>query len=83
MRNFLPETFHALREKVQHSRIIHTHREFHVCRDVDDDMYLDCAVEGSAAYIVSGDKDLLILRDFMGVKIVSPHDFAKNFKTEK
>lgn len=68
---------------VQYSHIIHTHRKFHVCRDVDDDMYLDCAVEGSAAYIVSGDKDLLILRDFMRVKIVSPNNFTNNFKTEQ
>jgi uncharacterized protein len=68
---------------VQHSHIIHTHRKFHVCRDAADDMYLDCAVEGSAAYIISGDKDLLTLRDFMGVKIVNPHDFANNFKAEK
>ena len=68
---------------VQHSHIIHTHRKFHVCRDVDDDMYLDCAVEGAAKYIVSGDKDLLTLQNFMGVKIVSPKNFTNNFKTEQ
>ena len=68
---------------VQHSCIIHTHRKFHVCRDADDDVYLDCAVEGSSAYIVSGDKDLLALRAFMGVKIVTPGNITNNFKAEQ
>lgn len=65
---------------VQYSHLIHTHRKVHVCRDADDDMYLDCAVEGSAEYIVSGDKDLLTLQNFMGVKIVSPMNFTKIFR---
>ena len=65
---------------VQHAHIIHVQRQFHVCRDGADDMFLDCAVEGVADYIVSGDKDLLILQEFRGVDIVTPRLFIKEFK---
>ena len=35
-----------------------------VPRDPDDNMVLECAIEGKAQYIVTGDKDLLVLRTF-------------------
>jgi putative PIN family toxin of toxin-antitoxin system len=37
-----------------------------VCRDSDDDLVLECAIVGNAAYIVTGDLDLLDMRDFRG-----------------
>jgi uncharacterized protein len=49
-----------------------------VPRDPDDNMVLECAIEGDAQYIVSGDKDLLTLRTFRGVQIVRASDFLKN-----
>jgi len=47
------------------------------CRDPDDDMILATAIAGSAECIVTGDKDLLIMNEFQGVKIVSPGDFPE------
>lgn len=44
--------------------------------DPDDDMYLACALEGEAEYIVSGDDHLIGLADYYGVRIVSPMQFA-------
>ena len=46
-----------------------------VCRDPDDDKFLDAAISGGADYLVSGDKDLQALEAFQGVKILSPADF--------
>jgi putative PIN family toxin of toxin-antitoxin system len=46
-----------------------------VCRDPDDDMILGTALAGACECIVSGDKDLLILKKYRGVDIVSPTDF--------
>ncbi len=34
----------------------------HVCRDPDDDKILECAIEGGADCLVTGDNDLLALR---------------------
>jgi putative PIN family toxin of toxin-antitoxin system len=46
-----------------------------VCRDPDDNALLEAALAGSAEYIVSGDQDLLVLRRFETVRIVSPRVF--------
>jgi uncharacterized protein len=46
-----------------------------VCRDVKDNMILECAVAGKADFVVSGDDDLLCLSSFSGVNIVSPRQF--------
>lgn len=51
-----------------------------VCRDADDDKFLSCAVSAGAGYLVSGDKDLLELKKFRGVRIVSPASFIKLIK---
>ena len=49
--------------------------EVQVCRDPSDDKFLAAAVEGKAGYIVSGDPDLITLRAYRGVTIVSPRQF--------
>jgi putative PIN family toxin of toxin-antitoxin system len=40
-----------------------------VGRDPDDDAVLACAVAAQAALIVSGDRDLLVLKHFQGIPI--------------
>ena len=45
------------------------------CRDLEDNMVLECALEGRARYIVSGDKDLLELKEFRGIRIVRATEF--------
>jgi putative PIN family toxin of toxin-antitoxin system len=43
--------------------------------DSADNRYLECAVEGAAAYLVSGDRLLLSLGTYQGIQIVSPRVF--------
>jgi putative PIN family toxin of toxin-antitoxin system len=45
------------------------------CRDPKDDMFLACALEGQAAYLVSSDRDLLVLRRYDGVCVLNPGEF--------
>jgi len=52
-----------------------------VCRDPEDNMVLECALEGHAQYIVSGDKDLLELRAFRGIRIVRAGEFLELLST--
>lgn len=54
-----------------------------VSRDPKDDKFLACAVEGTAAYIVTGDVDLLSLESFQGVAIIRPSDFVTLLDTPK
>ena len=48
-----------------------------VCRDKDDDTVLASAVAGRADIIVTGDHDLLALKKFRGIRIVSPRQFLE------
>ena len=47
-----------------------------ICRDPDDIKVLGLAVAGSANYIVAGDKDLLVLKEFQDIPILSPRAFS-------
>jgi putative PIN family toxin of toxin-antitoxin system len=49
--------------------------EISACRDPKDDKFLSLAVSGGATHIVTGDKDLLVLDPFQGIRIVTPHNF--------
>lgn len=51
-----------------------------VCRDADDDAILACATNAGVDYVVTGDKDLLIIREFEGIKIISPREFELLFE---
>jgi putative PIN family toxin of toxin-antitoxin system len=48
-----------------------------VCRDHDDDLVLGTAVAGNAACIVTGDIDLLVLRQYRGIVILRPAEFIE------
>lgn len=48
-----------------------------VCRDPDDDWVLATALAGKADAIVTGDKDLLVLRRHQGVVILTPRNFLE------
>ena len=54
-----------------------THVE--VCRDPDDDKFITCAIDSRALYIVSGDKDLLIIGEYAGVDIVTAAEFCARY----
>lgn len=43
--------------------------------DPDDEEYLAAALEGRASYVVSGDRHLLDLDEYHGVRIVTPRIF--------
>lgn len=46
-----------------------------VQNDPDDNKFIECAVALSANYVVSGDADLAAVREYMGIRVLSPSDF--------
>lgn len=50
-----------------------------VCRDADDDNIIACAVAAKAAYLVTGDSDLLDLKSYKSIKMITPRDFEALF----
>ena len=51
-----------------------------ICRDKDDNNVIALAVSANADFIITGDKDLLVLKKYQSVRIVSPREF---WETEK
>jgi len=47
--------------------------------DPDDDKFIECAVASRAGFIVSGDKHLLNLKEYKGIKIMKAADFLSFF----
>ncbi len=50
-------------------------------RDPADDKFLAAAIEGKAEYVVTGDKDLLVLKAYRGVEIATPGRFVRILAT--
>jgi len=48
-----------------------------VSKDPDDDKYIAAAMEGRASFVVSGDPDLLDIKEHQGVRIVNPRAFLE------
>lgn len=51
-----------------------------MCRDPDDDAVLACALSAHAELIVSGDADLLVLKQFQGIRIVTAAQALKSLE---
>lgn len=48
-----------------------------ICRDRNDDAILETAVVAQADLVVAGDRDLLKLKSFQGIAIVTPADYLR------
>jgi putative PIN family toxin of toxin-antitoxin system len=48
----------------------------------DDDKFLGCAKDARALYIVSGDKDLLVLKKFENIQILTAKEFCERYLAE-
>lgn len=60
---------------VEHTEMTASSDAIKICHDPFDDMFINCAVVGKAKYIISGDKDLLSLKNVFGVQILGPKQF--------
>ncbi|MGB3534446.1 MAG: putative toxin-antitoxin system toxin component, PIN family [Microcoleaceae cyanobacterium] len=52
------------------------------CRDSKDDKILELALNGEAQYIISGDRDLLVLHPFRDVMVITADEFLKTIESE-
>ena len=51
-----------------------------ISRDPDDDEVIACAIAADCEFIVTGDNDLLVLKEYQGVTIVTAADFLKELE---
>lgn len=59
--------------------MIETKSHIEISRDPDDDKFIECAKDAKAKYIVSGDKDLLVLKNFENIEIITARDFCDKY----
>ncbi len=59
--------------------IIQPESHIDICRDPDDNKFISCAKDGRCLYIVSGDKDLLTLKEYQQIRIVTVAEFFREF----
>lgn len=48
-----------------------------VCEDPDDNKFIECAIASDTKIIVSGDKHLLKIKGFKGIKVHKPREFVE------
>jgi putative PIN family toxin of toxin-antitoxin system len=51
---------------------VQIHGTVSLCRDPDDNKFLECAERAKADLIVTGDKDLLVMASHKGTRIITP-----------
>lgn len=57
--------------------VSHTPLALPVCRDPDDDNILAAAASAECDCVITGDQDLLVLKQFRSCLILSPSDFLR------
>ncbi len=59
-------------------KIVHPKESISIARDVDDNHVLEAALAGKCEYVITGDADLLDIKNFRGITIVTPHSFLND-----
>lgn len=74
---------YTLQKIVSFSEIVEPTVKLDVMKDdPDDNKVLECAKEGMVSCIVTNDNHLLKLKEFEGIKIVTPEEFLRILKTQ-
>ena len=63
-----------------HCQIVEPTSKFDVVRDKSDNKVIECAFDGKANYVVTGDPDLLDLKEFKSTKIITAKEFLEKIK---
>jgi len=60
-----------------YGKIIKIKSDIKECRDTKDNFLLNLAVDGKADYLITGDKDLLVMQNIQNTIIISIAEFLK------
>lgn len=66
----------------QFAELIEVTSQLKLCRDEKDNFLLDLAVDGSADYLITGDKDLLILERIKKTQILTYQEFLETLSSK-
>lgn len=63
-----------------YGEIIEVKSKVNICRDRKDNFILALAKDANANYLITGDLDLLVLKQFEGTRIITITEFLKTLK---
>ncbi len=84
--NVLKRDFNFSKEEIEEkleiilsfATIINTQIKINIIKDdPDDNKILECAIASDSEFILSYDKHLLSIKEFRGIKIITPEEFLK------
>lgn len=81
----LSAKFHCDREAISHvafylsdlAQIVNPTKRIHIFKDDPDNRVIECALCGEADAIVTGDKEMLKMKEFEGIKIMSLKEYLE------
>ena len=79
---FKPESQMALDSFIANAILVFPSSTINICRDEDDNKFIECAVDCDADYIITGDKDLLVLEKYNDIEIITPKEFLDLYNCE-
>jgi len=79
----LQASLFSLLHDPDHVLLVVPSRRVQVVRDdPSDNMFLECAIEARADFLISGDRHLRSLRSFQGIEIIPPREYVSRLKAK-
>jgi len=69
-------------EMTQISRLFPIHTPVFLCRDAKDNKFLEAALASHSDYLVTGDEDLLVIKEIGNTPIITPREFIAHMTDE-
>lgn len=66
----------------QYGKLFEVKSDLKICRDEKDNFLLNLSVDSKADFLITGDRDLLVLEKIQNTEILSFSDFIKRIKTK-
>jgi putative PIN family toxin of toxin-antitoxin system len=66
-----------------HSDIYEIKEHLNITPDPKDNKFIECAFSAKAKFIITGDKSFLWIKQFKGIKIITPEEFLKSNEFRK
>ena len=80
---YAKRTHNELNEIINSMNILPSHSHIEACRDPDDNKFIECAIDNRCIYIVSGDKDLLVLEQYEDIGILTVWEFLEQYEKKR
>lgn len=64
----------------QYGKLVSVHSDIKICRDEKDNFLLNLSIDAKADYLITGDSDLLVLKNIKKTKIITFTEFIKEMK---